>query len=283
MDIEIRDLRESDLATANEIVMAAFRSPESRMADLRRMFEIRPEVWLMAFAQDAPVGTVLAVDYGPFAYVGDMTVRPQFQHRGIGSLLMNELLARLEMRGTPMVLLDASQAGAPLYAHLGLREADRACIYELVKKSVHAPTPGNVRPLTIEEADTLGEWDAPFFGANRSRVFRQFLIDFPGRAWVVQDENGSWSGYLFAQSRRLGPWVARRPQDAQVLLQTALAVEFTGPLRVIIPQMNPAGLALLERSGFQLVDADHRHMRRGGTTLPSRRDAIYGETSFGLG
>lgn len=283
MDIVLRSLTEHDLASASEIVTTAFRSNESRMPELQFLFALRPEVWLLALAQGTPVGTVVATDYGPFAYVGDMTVRPELQRQGIGSALLEGLLKLLDARGTPAILLDASEAGAPLYRRFGFVEADRACIYEQASKSHARAESAHVRPLGKEEADLLGEWDAPFFGANRVRIFRQLLSDFPGRAWVVEDERGVWSGYLFAQARRLGPWVARRPEDAQALLLAALELPSQAPWRVTVPQINAAASRLLERFGFQLVDATHRHMRRGGTGLVSRREIMYGQTSFGLG
>ncbi|MCL5950157.1 MAG: GNAT family N-acetyltransferase [Chloroflexi bacterium] len=283
MNIVLRSLTEHDLASASEIVTTAFRSNESRMPELQFLFALRPEVWLLALAQGTPVGTVVATDYGPFAYVGDMTVRPELQRQGIGSALLKGMLESLDARGTPAILLDASEAGAPLYRRFGFVEADRACIFEQVRKSDARAECTHVRLLGREEADLLGEWDAPFFGASRARIFRQLLSDFPGRAWVAEDERGVWSGYLFAQTRGLGPWVARRPEDAHALLQAALELPSQAPWRVTVPQMNTVAPKLLERFGFRLVDASHRHMRRGGTGIVSRRETMYGQTSFGLG
>ena len=283
MDILIRDLTESDLAIVNEIGMAAFQSTEDRTDELRRLFALRPELWLLALAQGVPVGAVLAVDYGPFAYVGDMVVRPSMQHHGIGSRLMKELLGGLDARGTPMVLLDASKAGAPMYRRLGFVESDGSYVFEQVAKSPPVPLPPNVHPFKPEDAAALVDWDASFFGANRARVLLPLLAEFPDRAWVVKDETGSWSGYLFAQPKRLGPWVARQLQDAQALLQVGLSVPFTGAPRVTVPQMNGMAVELLERFGFRLVDNTQLHMRRGGTGLVSRREMIFGQRSFSLG
>ncbi len=282
-DVTIRNVTEGDLASVNEIVMAAFRTTESRMPDLRRLWELPPAAWLLAVVQGAPVGTVAAVDYGRFAYVGDMVVRPEMQRQGIGMMLMTRLLAQLDARGTPAVLLDASQEGAPMYRKLDFSEVDRALIFEQSEVATPAFMPTNVHRMRASDLAVISAWDAPRFGANRARVLAQMLAAFPERAFVVEGEERVPTGYLFAQLRRVGPWVAERPQDAEALLEAALALSFDGAPRVIVPGMNRAAGELLQRYGFRLLDANHRHMQRGAPGLVRQRDAIYGQTSFGLG
>ncbi len=282
-DVSLVQVTEADLATVNEIVMSAFRTTEDRLPDLRRLWALQPEIWLLALAQGVPVGTVEALDYGPFAYVGDMVVRPDMQRQGIGLSLMKQLLAQLDARGTPAVLLDASEAGAPMYRQLGFGEVDRALIFEQSSPTTIAFIPTNVRRMRNTDLAPVSEWDAARFGANRERVLAKMLADLPERAFVVEDEAGKPTGYLFAQSRRVGPWVAQRPQDAEALLQAALELSFDSAPRVIVPRMNPAAGELLQRYGFRLVDANHRHMRRGMPGPVRQRDAIYGQASFGLG
>jgi hypothetical protein len=90
------------------------------------------------------------------------------------------------------------------------------------------------------------------------------------------------AGYLFAQTRRLGPWVARSPRDAEALLQAALTLTFKGDPLAIAPAKNTAAPDLLERHGFRHEFTNH-HMQRGLSTIPGRRTAIYGQTSFAIG
>ena len=76
--------------------------------------------------------------------------------------------------------------------------------------------------------------------------------------------------------------MARRPTDAEALLQAALALSYAGAPQVIVPQMNRAAVALLERYGFHLLRTT-RHMRRGGVGLPGHRELLYGQVSFAIG
>ena len=283
MDISIRGLTEADIAGAEDVLRSAFGAPGSHTADVRRYLALQPDGWLAAITpQGRLVGMVGAVDYGPFAWVGLMAVHAEAQQRGIGSALLQRLLTWLDGRGTPMVLLDATEAGAPLYRRFGFVEGDRTHRFQHPNYHRLACLPAGVRLVQAEDVPALVEFDTPIFGANRARVLRALLAEFPGRAFWVEDEGGQIAGYLFAQTQRLGPWVAKRPQAAEVLLQAALSLPYDGAPLVVVPAMNTAAVEQVERFGFQLA-GPHRHMRRGGANSPSRRVAIYGQASFALG
>jgi len=282
MDIAIRQWTEADITIADDIQGSAFGIPESRAAELARHLALQPDGWFLATLGDTPVGTVGAVDYGPFAYIGLMTVRPEYQRRGIGHALMQRLLAWLDARGTPMELLDATEAGAPVYAHFGFVEEDLAYLFEHQPDTLAFDWPDGVHVLQAKDIQALCEFDTPIFGASRAAVLRALLTDFPGRAFAVHDEAGQISGYLFAQSQRIGPWAAKRRQDAQVLLRAAMSLSYQGMPLAIVPKMNEAAAELLEQFGFRFTRSC-RHMRRGGSSIPSQRTLIYGQTSFAIG
>jgi hypothetical protein len=109
------------------------------------------------------------------------------------------------------------------------------------------------------------------YAASGGRRLARLLADFSDRFFVVHGEAGEVSGYCCAQMRRLGPWVARRPTDADALLQAALALSYAGVPQVIVPQMNRAAVALPERYGFHRVWMT-QSIRRGGVGLPGHRE-----------
>ena len=90
------------------------------------------------------------------------------------------------------------------------------------------------------------------------------------------------AGYLFAQTRRLGPWAAHSSRDAEALLQAAMTLAFKEPPLAIAPATNTVALDLLKRRGFR-HESTNRHMQRGLSDIPGRRTAIYGQTSFAVG
>jgi len=228
------------------------------------------------------VGTVGAMDYGPFAYIGLMAVHPSAQRRGIGLMLMQRLLAWLDARGCPFSLLDATDMGAPLYAKLGFVEDEKTCMFRCDDRTLELHQSERVGQMRADDLPELVDFDAPIFGARRSTVFASFFASDPTRALVARDASGQISGCLFAQSHMLGPWVARTPADAEALLATALTLTYAEAPGVIFPASNAEAARLLLRHGF-VPQRVLSHMRRGGATAPGQRSQIYAQASFVLG
>ncbi len=98
----------------------------------------------------------------------------------------------------------------------------------------------------------------------------------------MSGEGDEIAGYFFAQSNRIGPWVARRCDDAEVLLQTALSLPYDGAVLVVVPEVNRGPLELLGRYEFEIVRTN-RNMARGANASEKRRENVYGQTSLGMG
>ena len=96
MALKIRQMEINDIYGADEIARLAFNSPQSRVEELARFLSFQPGGWLLADLDGELAGMVGAVDYGPFASIGMMVVRPDLQRKGIGSELMrgNSALGR---------------------------------------------------------------------------------------------------------------------------------------------------------------------------------------------
>lgn len=280
MTIAIRTLTEADLEPAGAILDAAYGPPLNRQVELRRYLTLQTDGWLLASLDGAPAGMVGAMDYGPFAYVGMMAVHPGVQRRGVGLALMERLMAWLEGRGCPVALLDATEAGAPLYARLGFVEDEKTVVFRRDDCPQRPQPSERVRPLHESDLPALADFDAPIFGARRQAVLASYLADDPGRAFVARDEAGGIAGYLFAQSQKLGPWAAREPAVAEDLLAAALA--YGGAPVTLVPSSCAGATRLLMRYGFS-PQRSLRHMRRGGGGPPGRRELLYALASFAIG
>ena len=282
MDISIRILAPDDLAIADGIITSAFGLTGSRTREIRRYFSLEPNHWILATYRGQPAGVVGATNYGPFTYLGMMTVRKELQRKGIGQAMLQHMLNWTESQGNSFLRLDASEAGFPLYIRFGFEVLDQALMFKLADYMPSSNFPQQVRPLKLQDIQALADFDIPIFGANRAGLFQALLTDFPERGFAVYDESGDMAGYLFAQSRRLGPWAARSPRDAESLLQAALTLSYKGVPLAIAPGTNTVASDLLGRYGFR-HDFTNRHMQRGRSDIPGQRTAIYGETSFAVG
>jgi GNAT superfamily N-acetyltransferase len=281
MDISIRDLTDADLETADAILMAAFQSKVSRLGDLHFYRKLQPDGWHLAFRQGQPVGMVGAIRYEAFAHVGLMAVHPDSQRQGVGQAIMQFLLEKLD-RQVPLVTLDASRAGQPLYEKLGFLPYDETLMFEQAGEFTIPDMPSNVRSISGQDLDELAAWDAPYFGTERRKIFQALLDLHPGRAFMLRDENAQITGYLFAQKSRIGPWVMHQPQGAGALLQAALTLPFEGSAALAVPAINQAAVELLQQHGFKPVRAN-RHMGRAASRAPGQRGCIYAQTSLAAG
>ena len=179
------------------------------------------------------------------------------------------------------MLLDSSPAGERLYEKLGFVDDDTVIQY--VRDDCAArPRPSElVGSLAEADLAALDPFDTLIFGASRAAVFAALHAEYPDRAFVARDRDGALDGYLFAQPQTIGPWAARGPATAEALLGAALALDFEGAPRVLVPGANAHAAGLLLRYGFSPQRA-LRHMRQGGA-VAARRDLIYGQVSYAIG
>ena len=282
MDISIRTLADIDLETADNILKVAFQSQASRLDDIHLYRRIQPDGWFLALRQDQPVGMVGAANYGAFAHVGLMAVHPDAQRHGVGLVIMQFLLARLDQQHVPLVTLDASNMGRPLYDKLGFVPYDETLMFQRSGNFAMPDQPSNIQSISNQDLDELVQWDSLFFGADRRKVFQALLAFFPERAFMLRDETGQVAGYLFAQKNRIGPWVMRQPHGAETLLKAALTLPYEGTVSVAVPAVNQDAVELLPRYGFKQLRAN-RHMGRGPGGVPGQRSQIYAQTSLAAG
>jgi predicted N-acetyltransferase YhbS len=261
--VAIRTLTKKDVEAADRLLMRAFATADSFRSVVEREFAIQPEFYWVAEVSGAMAGTIAAVRYGEIAYLGMMAVDPDYQGRGIGRALLE---TAIESVPCETLLLDATDAAEPLYRKYGF--IDEGFSYDL--RGFPAGASGETE--LVDDMKQLIALDARTFGANRNSAIERLLAE-PGSLHFQSDK-----GFLIAQERVLGPWVANDPATAEALLALCPAREF----RVMMPTENAAGSALLERCGFQ-VRRTVRHMRRGKPFSREGRAITYGQASFALG
>ena len=283
MTFSLSPLREADLDAVDEVVKAAYNLPRSRRDTLQHYLTLQPDGAFVVRDKDAIVGFGAALDYGSFAYIGLMSVHPSVQKQGVGRMLMDTLLTWLTARGCQTVLLDASHAGAPLYLHYGFVEDDRTLdIRQVQNKALLHTRPERVSRLQEEDFAKLVAFDTTHFGASRETLLATYYVDEPQRVFVTRENNGDITGYLFAQKRTIGPWVARSVEEAEQLLQCALTLPYSIEPAVFVSAHNADALTLLARYGF-VQARSLSHMRKGLSVKRRRATTLYGQASLGFG
>jgi GNAT superfamily N-acetyltransferase len=157
----VRGLTPADVEAADVVLKAAYGGSESRAETLRRFLTLDAGGWRVAVDGNTILGCVGALDYGRFAYVGMMAVRPDAQGRGIGRALMQDVLTWIGDRGTASVLLDATAAGAPLYTALGFEDEDDVCRYTRADDARPTARPDSAITLGPDDVQRIGRLE-PF-------------------------------------------------------------------------------------------------------------------------
>ncbi len=283
MTFSLHLLRESDLDAVDEVVKAAYNIPSSRKDTLQQYLELQPDGVFVVMDNDKVVGFGAALDYKTFAYIGLMSVQPTAQKRGVGRLLMDTLLAWLAKRGCQTVLLDASLAGAPLYLQYNFVEDDKTLDMRQAQNRVIPFTHSkSVSFLKDVDFSQLVAFDAACFGASREALLGSYYEKLSKRVFVTRGSNGEITGYLIAQARTIGPWVARSTKDAEQLLAHALTLTYTAKPIIFVSARNADALTLLAQYGF-VQARSLSHMRKGLPVERARTTALYGQASLGFG
>jgi len=287
--LRIRALEGADFAAADDVLRAAFHASVSFEPRLRRYLAMQPDGWLIAEDEGQVVGLVGAIDYGAFAYVGLMAVRPDRQGQRLGRKLMDALLASLDGRGTTCALLDASPMGAPLYERSGF--VDAGLSHEFWGgdgTDGAAPFSGadaagiTVAVAGLGELEDIVSLDGAFLGAPRERLWRWLYATHPEGILTARDATGTLAGYLCLQGPLLGPFGASTPAVAGRLIGAVLAKLGHRNVRLQVPEENVEARALLAEAGFRETRT-LRHMRRGPCSTFAGWRSIYGKGSYCLG
>jgi len=281
--LTLRRATSVDLPAVCDLLCAAYGERRYRHDDLRRYLSVQEAMLWLAMVRGRPIGVAGAVRYGAVARIGMVGVHPIAQGAGVARTLVAHLLCEMDSAGCAHVTLDATPAAISLYIGLGFARAGSTARFVRVAapRGTTAAPEVNISVMEGDDVPDVARFDAPLFGTARPSALHAFVAAYRRRAFVARDDAGRLSGYLIAQHRGLGPWVARTPAAASALLAAALSLPFDAPPSVVLPAENASGIALLERHGFRFERAN-AFMWRGGTP-PGCRAAIYAQASFALG
>ena len=288
--LAIRTATAADITGIVPLLNAAYAPSPTFEERFRAYRALEPDGWVVAVDCGAYLGVGGFVSFGRCAYLGLIAVSPHVQRRGIGAAVVEELLRRCEARGNALLLLDASEPGAPLYEKYSFRDDGAALVFTVDPRAVTQPAGESagiqVAPLDPGDARSaleIAELDARCFGAERSSLVRACLQTLPGRAFVARDSAGALTGYAVGQRRSLGPCMARSPVVAEALVRRAMGLRYEGPVTWIVADQNRDAVALARAIGGTPTGT-RRHMRRGDPSLlASDWRTLFAKVSLAVG
>jgi predicted N-acetyltransferase YhbS len=240
--------------------------------------------WVACDTQGEVRATAMWWPYGEHAAtLGLIVVDQALQGRGVGRMLMQQLLEDTAPRSLQLV---ATNAGLKLYqqcgfvAHCGIEQWQSA---DYVAGRVPVPAEVTLSPARSADLPTIVALDASAFGAQRNALLGAVLALGGG---VVARRNGEVVGYALSRPAGLGtiigPVIATDQNLAGVLVDYCLG-RLAGFVRIDIPDHAMELGRLLGACGLQRVDRVTL-MRRGNWPIKNAgAPGLWGLVSQALG
>ena len=249
-----------------------------RADDWTLLLKSNPGRFVAAVAPDGRiVGTAGAACYGSaLAWVCMVLVDAGWRGRGIGTALMERVLARLD--DVAVVGLDATPLGRPVYGKLGFKDA--ATYVRLGAERTAAPPASRgagTRAAGAADLDPILALDREVFGADRGHVLRWAASQLPGQCAGAARPTGYCFGRRGEHSRHVGPIVAGDVETGRALLEAALE-RVEGRVIVDAAADVPGWIPALEAIGFREQRPLYRMYRHAAHPpgQPARQLAIFG-------
>ncbi|MHA3737208.1 GNAT family N-acetyltransferase [Pseudomonas sp. Eth.TT006] len=201
------------------------------------------------------IGSAFACPQGAFTTIGLVIVSDDYQGKGIGRKLMEHALEACQ---SSTAILNATVAGAPLYASQGFVEFGRVQQHQ---GQAHATQPGPLadgeecRRLGAADHDRVLELANAGSGLDRHAVLNELWADVEQAVGIERDGQLRAFALLrpFGRGRCLGPLIAENLAQAQHLIAVLLAKVPDAFVRIDIPA--DCGLAdFLKAAGLKQVD-----------------------------
>ena len=225
------------------------------------------------------VGTGLVTVNGSAAWIGTVWVDPAWRRRGIGLALTQAAIEAGEAGGGRTLLLVATEAGRPLYEHLGF---EVQTWYRMLEAPGLGGEPVDPRVRAFDPFDlpAMAVLDRAATGEDREHLHRALAT--PETARVLEHADGSLGGFVVRAPWGGGATIAPDLRDAEVLLHARrAAVEPDKRVRVGLLAENARGLERLLSTGWAEGWRAPRLIR--GDPLAWHPEAIWGQYNLALG
>lgn len=273
----VRRMTAADIPFANEVRALARWNQTPR--DWAGYLAFEPAGCFIAEHNGRPAGTATAINYGGrVAWIGMVLVHPDFRRLGIGTALLRTTLRYLQDLGVTAIKLDATPMGRPVYVPLGFQDEYEVTRFEGNAPALTAPPAAEVVPFAAVPFAELAALDAHAFGTPRPAVLADLARRHPDLCFAIRNANGP-AGFLIARegnaALQLGPWIAHDESAADRLLQAFFQRVAGRRVFLDVPNVNPAGLALVSRHGFT-VQRSFMRMFLGSNPHPGEPTLIFG-------
>jgi ribosomal protein S18 acetylase RimI-like enzyme len=275
-NLTIRQFMEEDVEFAYE--MTTIEEWNVTKGDVERMLSYEPNGSFIADTNGSRAGHVLAVTYGKLGWIGLLIVRKEYRNIGAGTLLMKKAIDYLLSRGVQTIDLDAVPEISELYRRLGFTDKFESLRFTGTRTKIIPGRTDSATQMEEEDIAEAAEFDARYFGADRTRVLTSLRQAYPGLCFVSHF-GSDFAGYIMCRRAEsgynLGPFVCCSERVASQLLAKCLKMlPLKTSVYVGVPAVNGEAVDTLRRYGFRQYSKSIR-MRLGRDLETERQAGIY--------
>ncbi|OYY65044.1 MAG: hypothetical protein B7Y51_03540 [Burkholderiales bacterium 28-67-8] len=254
------------------------------LADIGIAWDVDPDAFIALRRGDEMEGGGTIFSYaGGFGYMGLFIVRPEYRGAGLGTVLWHHRLDRLRQRLSPdsAIGMDGVFEMVPFYERGGFKLAWRDLRFEGLAQGARDPA---VLTLAQIDFDELDRYDRRHVPTPRTRFLERWVSQ-PGAGLAALREGGALVGYGVVRpcrvGHKIGPVFADRPDLAETLVRSLMAMVEGQRVQLDVPQANAAAVDLAQRLGLVEAFGCARLFHGPQPQLPV--DTIFGVTSFEFG
>lgn len=244
--------------------------------DFQRLIDFEPGGCFVAFDEEERVAMLTTTSYGSLGWIGNVVVKSDRRGEGIGSKIVRHGVSYLTTKAVDAIGLYSYSDSVDFYERIGFRQS-----YRVTQFSGPAKVSENrgTRNATDDILPRIERMDKDYFGADRGRILRRMIIDFPDLFFYA--EEGVLLGYIVGfcspKACEIGPWVCNpdRADLAENLLVDCLSVLENPDSRVAVPNENKRAFEIVRGQGFY-QDFEVVAMFYGSSRHRMKQDAIFG-------
>lgn len=276
--LSVRPLERKDIGFVYE--MTAKEQWNLTKADVKRMFSFEPAGCFIAEMDGLRAGHVFTVNYGNLGWVGLLIVRAEQRKKGVATLLMQKAIEYLRHDGVETISLDAVPEIADLYRRMWfVDEYDSLRFMGKSRRNISCQSDSAIL-IKKERIGEIVQFDATYFGADRTRVLMGLFRDSPNSCFASYNDLGV-VGYIMCRKAQegynVGPFVCipGELQAARCLLEKCMEkLGSETSMYLGVPAVNKEAVGILQELGFELYSKSIR-MRLGKSLAPEKASGIF--------
>lgn len=247
--ITLRTLQAEDIGAAMELSVAeGWNQTEN---DWNFLLRDEHNICVAAINNGKIIGTTIALDYpGKLAWIGMVLVNKAYRGKGISKLLLQDVLRKYKNA----MKLDATALGEPVYRKFGfLPEYTISRMVNTKLANTFTQIQHSVRPASAMFHSHIQALDGIIFGAERVKLVKYLLQQYPQKGWILLDDN-RFEGFVLGRDgfryHHIGPVVAISTEHAEILISQAMQKLVGQPAVIDVLSDKKELLQFLQNNGF---------------------------------